>query len=524
MGRSKKKTKEAQKRSKKVNSGFEKLPFEIIAYLTHYLSGFDVVRLSSVSRHMYNVLNHDTIWTTLMKREDSTKSKAVTKAAEKLCNTHNMISIEKASYLLHEKVSKNWKKGESQTLFKNVYRMNTNENYLATLTSNQSITESITQPLVRLASYGGWSPFGEIKPKLNYLINVYDLNQISLRKPLHKDVQLSEVVTHKQYMFDLEVVDIYVAEGYLVIIFGSGNRYSDNLDKLVVLDITNGLKEVWSDDESERKDDLFCANIGSGHLQDKQVYHFTQTKFFRIQSYSEAVFVVARLISNNSVIMRMISPLTRFDGHDISSNDDHIIMTGTVAHCFPGPCEHPLSPCVFGWDFKHLENNEYYIDSPLTNYDSPLTSPRHTFRKTALSDGLVYGLLERVALYIWKVDSGIPLNVVEIGKPRIGGRSPLELESKHFLAMSHSDSKIPFLVTINENFQTLTILDRQGNQSLEIGWSKLKCPIKDFRNVILDVLVTEKQLLVYFVDRSAMFRGKDDPVPIFIVFQLPLGN
>ena len=115
---------------------------------------------------------------------------------------------------------------------------------------------------------------------------------------------------------------------------------------------------------------------------------------------------------------------------------------------------------------------------------------------------------------------------MELGEPRIGDRNSMELFSKHTLVLSREGASPPFLVTINDDYQTLTILDREGNHSLELAWHELKCPMKDFRNVILDVLVTENHLLVYFMDQTwtTQLNLSGPRNTYFIVFQLPLGN
>ena len=123
--------------------------------------------------------------------------------------------------------------------------------------------------------------------------------------------------------------------------------------------------------------------------------------------------------------------------------------------------------------------------------------------------------MDRRSLFIWDANTTAVLNTVILSESRPGQQ---ELLSFPFLTLSSNDTSPPFLVTVNKDFQTLTILDRLGNTSQEIGWNQLKCPWCDLKDVaILGVYINERGILVDVMEYSTN-------LTFFVFLPLPLGK
>ena len=273
---------------------------------------------------------------------------------------------------------------------------------------------------------------------------------------------------------------------------------------------------MWSDNDHE------CVGKRNRYVGRNEIIHFSKKHgyFYRINFGLKSI-EVRNILTNHIENQWSIGKNIEINGQDISSDEKYLIMTG-ISH---NVSRHFLeTSCLVGWNITNGELHTYLSDRP----SRWIQSPQNTFFQSKISDEMVYGLLEREALYIWNKDTTELLNTVEFAEHELlTHRCLATLQSKYFVVFSNENENPPFLVTINKNFRLLTILDRQGNPSIELGWHELISGVPfDFRSVILDVVITETHLIVYYIDQSDGDHTWDSTLGItnFIVFPLPLGN
>ena len=488
------------------NIEIKMLPVDIFILLTKYLSGMDVVRLSCVCKYLYEVFSYDKLWTDLLKRErlqlDSTIMKTL------INKTNDLISLKKALYISHKKVDNNWKNVKYKQYLKEVHKMSKDDDHMVVLIDNRSYSEWIQRPFARIASFAGMNAFGGVKPNINYLINIYSLCSPEFRTPIHKDVLLSDYVTIRKYMYDLDVEQIYICNDSLVIVFGGPGR----LHKLVVLSISNNFREIWADDDK-------CSEAEE-HLRDHhpldtmcEAIHFYKERYFRI-NLSYRLMEMGNIFDDMDKNRKIIWP-TRFtaytpssiglDGLDMAFDGTYLALTGH---------HHDRDiPILIGWNVKKYDSKKYYPKDQICNMPH-----RWNFFKVEIQDGKVYGMLDKRFLLVWDADNTKLLNTICLSDTYPGR---LELSLNAFIQVSRHRSDCDeiscFVVTVDRDEQSLKILDRHGIFSQEIGWSVLNCYDPSRPCLILDVLANKNFIVIPFVDEMTR-------LVYFIVIPLPLGK
>ena len=459
--------------AQRIKMEFQKLPEEIIISVTNFLDGFDIVRLSNTSRHLRMIFNYDTFWRNLMRRDGLNEDELLSKIADREADYASITNTMKLEYILHKKADSNWMSGQYSTAYKKLGKSKValDDNHFVALRSSNNYVGMLQNQMSYLT---GGRVSGQRTPPIDYSLSVYDLRKPGLDSVIHEELRLFQWISLRPFMTYSEITHIFLWKNILVVAFGCENE----LHKLIALDITDGLKEVWAalNDKSVRKSQ-------GPHLDTTVNEHIKlfADKLFRIRFFAELIIIEIRNICDHQLEKTLLMLRHfEFNGEDAASDGTYFVMTGRLSD--------RNTPCLVGWVIETNINKLYVSDQPLCPYRS--------FYKAACCEGKVYGLLDRRSLYIWNADTCELLNTVILSEGQPG------LQCVDYILAMNKDVTPPFLVTVNQSLQMLTILDRDGNISQELGWSDLSCPCPNDNAVVLDVHILKSFMLVQFMDYS----------------------
>ena len=430
-------------------ASLQALPEEIVLHLTRYLPGKDIIHLSHTCQRFYSTLQSDFLWSSLFLRDKLIKKSEISEyslAISKDCNFKG--SIEKIDYIQHKRVRDNWRHCRYQLLSKEC-----NPNFQIGYDGKD---------LVEVERHGqnSWS------------IAHYDLKSKDAQCVKMSDTFPLNFVNQEMSIYYVELSTIFVSKSTAILMcFQRRDEESGSL-QLIAYDLKNDLAESWTH---------FVPEWGQFQLirvfeGDMYVFNLPQNtiKVHDIRTYDLKVSLAI--------------------GDEMKLPNGEVTGDG-IFLAVPGKMVQDNAPAICTWN---VQNNTYTILRPTSSF-----CPFRWFEKVVVSQGKVYGLLNRRCLIVWNAQDPEPLVQLDLTQSYPG---QTEMFGPIFTYLSVCGNS---LATFNESPCVQTVYEMKVNP--DSGQVELvpKMPKIDLRKIlksntrICDVKLTDLFVVLHVLNVDA---------------------
>lgn len=399
--------------------GLVDLPEELLLLLAaDYLdsNGRDVVNFSHTCSMIYAVLSRSPMWQRLFRLDKLVQDFAVGNYAKAL-NDGDSRREEKLNYLLHRRVRHNWRTGrchDHHIELNDFSRTGHDDKHLVLL--DQVFPDGFGTNCAEGKDSGGAG-----SSTVWFRVRVWDVSGRSLVPVINMNLWSIRLRTE----FDLFLGPILVAKGVAVLCFSG--KGTDTPQEIVACDIPDGFTELWRD-----------AVLDWGFYELPRLFGDSIYKFNLLADRIEVYDITTCRKKHNIVLVEDM----RYPSGEISGDGVHLAV--------PGKMSVDNSPAVSVWNVVTGSQRFLTPNIPLCPY--------RYFERTAVSNGEVFGLLNRRCLFIWRADTGFCLRRLELTGVQPYGQEEVPFTLPPFLAVSET-----LVVTIHKDPCIVNVFDRSGN-------------------------------------------------------------